>query len=426
MRPGLPAPARDERGFILVGVVMFMLALTILGLSLFALSSYEAQFFYASAAREQSLQRSESGMELVKAQMDTWQPRLEYAHRAEGQYGIVEALAYQQRSPVVTDTTSRGPVDMASPIWIVVKARSGGVERTLQAEFVPTPMDNPYHRIVACGAALTCNLSVTSDRDKMRMEGDVWQPVRTAADTLWTEQVTWTSSTPILQGAPPTPLADDFVDEHLETAEDPEHDYEEDRYVISFEEDRGEPVPYRSPPKPTKNDEDKHDAYRDYEYYTEAELTLEVFGTAVWVIGDGACFRELVKVRPHRDLREGDTATLVIVAKANPDHVGLWFKDGLEIDDRVRVFIVSQGNIAITHRGDNSGDHVARGLSIVAGGSVEVGGPRSGYQLLGHDAPDMNAIASRLLAQRWLPSLDGGSGMTFAIVPKTWLETTPR
>jgi len=40
MRPPLPHPAPDERGFILVGVVTFMLALTILGLSLFALSSY--------------------------------------------------------------------------------------------------------------------------------------------------------------------------------------------------------------------------------------------------------------------------------------------------------------------------------------------------------------------------------------------------
>jgi len=40
--PGREGPAleRQERGFMLVGVVMFMLALTILGMSLFALSSY--------------------------------------------------------------------------------------------------------------------------------------------------------------------------------------------------------------------------------------------------------------------------------------------------------------------------------------------------------------------------------------------------
>ena len=99
-------PARDERGFILVGVVTFMLALTILGLSLFALSTYEAQFFYSSAAREQSLQNSESGMEVVKALLDAAPAQLQVAHLAEGQSGITRAIAFQQRSASAADTTS--------------------------------------------------------------------------------------------------------------------------------------------------------------------------------------------------------------------------------------------------------------------------------------------------------------------------------
>jgi hypothetical protein len=44
----------DDRGFVIVGVVMFVLALTILGLSLFSLSSYESQFLNRSLAREQA------------------------------------------------------------------------------------------------------------------------------------------------------------------------------------------------------------------------------------------------------------------------------------------------------------------------------------------------------------------------------------
>src|SRR5262249_10843715 len=142
-------PARDERGFILVGVVTFMLALTILGLSLFALSSYEAQFFYASAAREQSLQNSESGMELVKALLASPTARLEWAHRAEGQLGVTRAMAYQKRSG---DTTSTGLVDWDSTLVIMVSAKSGGVERTLQARFIPSQANNPYKRLMASGA----------------------------------------------------------------------------------------------------------------------------------------------------------------------------------------------------------------------------------------------------------------------------------
>src|SRR5262249_38055573 len=51
----LANPRRDgERGFVLPGVVMFVIVLTILGLSLFALSSYEAQFMNATLDQTQA------------------------------------------------------------------------------------------------------------------------------------------------------------------------------------------------------------------------------------------------------------------------------------------------------------------------------------------------------------------------------------
>src|SRR5262249_24459963 len=153
------------------GVVTFMLALTILGLSLFALSSYEAQFFYASASREQSLQNSESGMELVKALLDTATPQLQDAHLAEGQSGVTHALAYQQRSALPTDTTSFGPVDWSRDVVLVVSAKSGGVERTLQATFHPRPADNPYKFLVSSGGRLTYDQANSTDPSLMVMGG---------------------------------------------------------------------------------------------------------------------------------------------------------------------------------------------------------------------------------------------------------------
>ncbi len=61
----LTPATRPERGFVLVAVVMFVLALTILGFSLYGLSSYEGQFLSRSLATQQSLYRAEGGQELV-------------------------------------------------------------------------------------------------------------------------------------------------------------------------------------------------------------------------------------------------------------------------------------------------------------------------------------------------------------------------
>ena len=44
MTPRDRSPRHGESGFVLIGVVIFVLALTIIGISLFSLSSYEAQF----------------------------------------------------------------------------------------------------------------------------------------------------------------------------------------------------------------------------------------------------------------------------------------------------------------------------------------------------------------------------------------------
>jgi len=221
MRPSTCHPPADERGFILVGVVTFMLALTILGLSLFALSSYEAQFFVASAAREQSLQNSESGMELVKALLAA--PgrdlsRLEYAHRAEGQMGVTSAMAYQWRSADANDTTSTGPVDWSDSLVIVVSAKSAGVERRFQAKFMPGVSENPYQRLLVAGQGVSVD---TENPVEPAITGRVWQPVASSADTAWTSNVDWQSGRPVESGTPPAPLVAPFVDSHVYGATDP-------------------------------------------------------------------------------------------------------------------------------------------------------------------------------------------------------------
>lgn len=441
MRPSPLDPARDERGFILVGVVTFMLALTILGLSLFALSSYEAQFFYASASREQSLQNSESGMELVKALLVASPYRLETAGLAVGQQGVTRALAYQERSGSPADTTSAGPIDWTRPVLIVVSARSGGVERTLQASFTPQTTNNPYQFLVASGGGLTYNQGNSTDPSLMVMAGRVWQQVQSAADTAWTHQVAWISGKPVRRGAPPLPLADDFVEAHLSAPEPGATpgtgSFELDnkgRYRITFvNDDAVSAAFFRMQTSATDDDAADDPEYREYSFYVnDYPLTLRVRGTVVWVIDRGGCFKNVVNVvQDDPDV----PSALVIVARANGRDPGnenraLWLQGGLQVTSgNMRVFLVSQHDIAVMHLSPKAvtSGHEARSLSIVAGGAVELEGPAPSNQFdLRYSASTMDALADVLLAQRALPSLAGGSGMSFAPLPHTWLETTPR
>jgi hypothetical protein len=429
MRPSALHPAPDERGFILVGVVTFMLALTILGLSLFALSSYEAQFFVASATREQSLQNSESGMELVKALISAPGARLENAHRAEGQMGITHAFAYQWRSPLETDTTSTGPVNWDSTLVMVVAAKSGSVERTLQARFIPGVVENPYQRLLTAGQGISVNTSNSTNRSTMRLSGRVWQPVTADADTAWTEYVDWNTGRPIERGMPPTPLTDVFVADYLPGAKVPDsHLDEPDNYKITFNGLESSPTFFKSPHSPSHADGDRE--YDEYTFYTDAALDLDVKGIAVWVIPEGAFFKNVVKVHAV----DGTPSTLVIVAEPNgrdpahPDR-GIWFKGGLDVtgENVVKVYLVSRGDISIVHKNDENHEHDAHKISIVAGGVIEIGGTESGDSFdLRYDPSSMDAIADDLLARGALPQVAGGSGANFVMARQSWLETTPQ
>ena len=126
-------------------------------------------------------------------------------------------------------------------------------------------------------------------------------------------------------------------------------------------------------------------------------------------------------------------STLVIVAKANrrdPGYGerGLWLQGGLSVSEQdVRVFLVSEGDIAITRSHNRSESFDARRVSIVAGGDVVLGGPYPGYrQRFVHVSSEMAPLAEQLLAQGALPSLAAGSSMNFVMRRSTWAETTPR
>ncbi|HEY6195161.1 MAG TPA: hypothetical protein VI504_08975 [Candidatus Eisenbacteria bacterium] len=416
-----PATGRGERGFILVGVVMFMLALTILGLSLFALSSYEAQFFYAAQSREQALQNSESGMELVQALIQAQPCLLENARYAVGEFGITKVLAYQARSSDPNDTVSTGYVQWDSTLVVVVSAMAGGEERTVQSRFTPVSVKNPYQQLVTCGKPITYNTKNASKT--IGLKGNVWQHVASAADTEWTGHMNARGQ--IDPSTPPMPLANAFVDGHLAG---PTSTPSTSNSEVQFNVSSSAPVFYKSP-QPSNSGSIPQNVESNYEFYAGQDITLKVRGTAIWLVGHGVNFQKNVAVQA---LDPGTPSVLVIVAKPNKGDpadptCGIWCNGGLVVSDpnSIRVYLVSEGDIKLLQIDDNNHSYDAKALSVFAGGNVELMGPSnnnsSTYQ---YPSPIMDPIANDLIARGALPSTTASTGGTaWAFVRRSWLET---
>jgi hypothetical protein len=414
-------PARaPEQGFILLGVVMFMLALTILGLSLFSLSSYESQFFQAGLAREQAMQRSESGLELVKALLTATPNRLENANAAVGQYGITKAMAYQWRSSNANDTTSRGTVNWDSTVVIVVTSRDHGQTRTVQSRFRPGPPRNPYTNLVTCaGTILT---TTQSSNATIEFQGQVWQRVTSSADTSWTPRVLWTSGRPFVSGTPPTVLGNTFVNTRLSSASLPTT-WDPNRLTMTLRNTGTSPALFRTPASPTSGS--NRTEYSQYGFFTDNLTTISVSGTCLLLAPTGICMRDRVTIAPE----PGTSGTLVIVAKPNGVAPGstnraLWFESGFQILDptNMKVVLVTEGDIALQAiRTNDNRDMMA--LSIVAGGNLELLGPSNGKLWRMFHGTAMDAVLNDLVARGALPLFSGGTRTTYAYQNASWKET---
>jgi hypothetical protein len=257
--------------------------------------------------------------------------------------------------------------------------------------------------------------------------------VTTDADTAWTQYVNWTTGRPVESDTPPTPLGDVFVDEAFARVPPPaapsDTSLTDPDYMITF---RGSPLVakfYHSPASPTADNATQDPEYGEYSFYANGGLNVDVQGVAVWVVDQGICVKNRISVQA---IDNRIPSTLVIVAKANDRDAGhlnrgIWFRGGLNVGANVQVYLVSQGDVSIIHDRDDDVSNLAGAVSIVAGGHIEIGGPRSGYTFtLGYDPPSMDPLADQLLALGALPNVMGGGGSNFKVIRGSWLETTPQ
>lgn len=418
-------------GFILVGVVMFVLALTILGLSLFTLSSYEAQSITLSHSRQQGMYDAESGIEMVKVLIMAPPNRsLARATAAVGSRNIVSAVAMQHRLGGSWDST--GTVTADSTVLIRVTSVNYGERRTLEARFRPKPLRDYYKRLfTVANSVLVENAELTPPVNhpaaQLKLSGGCWQYVDFPGDTTWLKtQTTWTGRTFDFTEPVSMPNVTDYVATHP-TPYSPDTVLTGNIRTLDFSihPNNTSIAYYRTLSNPTPGS--------PFTYEDNKETVIYVKDTVVWIAPAGIRFEYKVELHKKQDNR----AVLIIVAGANnafptnsTSDYAIHFKGGLGVkNNQVSVILVTADRVVIEFvNSGNSYSGTVDNLSVLCR-DLQLMGPNDkapNYDLiLGHQ-PSMDDLIERLYADPSdpLPRPSSASN-ALSVIRGSWRTPTP-
>jgi len=412
----IPTAARGHSGFILPGVVMFILVLTIIGLSLFALSSYEAQFFYTSLHDTQLFYDASGAIDRARFVLGATK-KLESVGANLGP-GIEYAVARQGADSI-------GGWDDNSPIMIRVLATktdaSGKIHRRFQeALFDPNTVEM-YDKL----------FSMSSTERGLRFMDDDNSALQSILKGTW-----WQT----------------YAGEHLPD------DWRGDVYDVNLEsvikEEVGPPWPpvpapqvqtflnqntgnYKTPPEPTPNHYvlDASGAPDRLKFFSTANLNLtgqlpvfSVTGIAVWMFSQRLETNKMLTVSGTAN----DMLVLVVHGTASEDSIAaltLW--GGID-SPNVPVILVSDHRIYIQNQPDGDFDTTVNWLSLYAP-SAWIWGPKQisshkpeTWKLLRYThgfSASAEANLETLFARRALPNVTGPRN-ALSFRPGSWREVT--
>ena len=419
-----------EDGFVLVGFVTFTVVLTILGLSLFSLASFEAQLAVRQQHEEAAFYAAVGGLERAKFALVKGDS-LASVKRYLPIQGVTYARAMQG-----TDSAGKVQWYPDSVLTLRVLAVDGPARKLLEARFRPIPGFGLYKHLYTASGKVTAKNSGASDSTtrwiNTLLTGNVWQ---NDADTSWSTKTRGSHSVYHIGGVPP-PNLDAFFDAHWAGALGPVTPGNSHNYSLKADENGSNQWQFFKSPYGLTNS-----AYGgSLNGYALDDTTLkqpgasypnlQVSGKAVWMLDRGVRFREQLVISATT---ANDTPMVVIVAKkgqdpANPN-VGIWFRgavDAMQGGNYCAVVLVSDGKVIIEHATGTT-DHSAMPYLSVYASDIEVMGPNGTRQMehdhyltAGEDSDPQGAI-DHIATLGLLPmAASKGSGFTF--VSSSWRE----
>jgi hypothetical protein len=412
----------QSAGFVLVAVIMFVLALTIIVLSLFSVSGYEAGFLQRSQDAEQAFQSAAGGIERAKFALAETQ-LLESVSRDLPLEDVVAAVARQVQR---TDTLEAGPVDWSAtnPVHLRVTARVNGTSRTIEGDFAPASRRTYYSQVLTTsqGIAVDGPPGPGNPFDRtgtVDFTGPVWEGVSPSDSSQWWPLVGHTPDAPIIKSAIPDPdLVSYFALHPVDPLPQATLSYPGQQPTMDLTQ-----AQYYASPLTNR------DAY--YNPSFNDPLTLQVRRLVVWEFPGGVRFDVPVEVSRHGG---GPNACLVIVAGPSGDaqdaEAGIWFSEGLTVDPDVSLILVSSGKVLIQQLADTWVLSSSAPDIAVYARDVRLSGPRraGGRTMALSHLPTGNLdtrFIPQLASTGALPNASSGSGRTLTLRAGSWRVSAP-
>jgi hypothetical protein len=383
MTPRCSDPRPGEAGFVLIGVVIFVIALTIIGISLFSLSSYEAQFLQRSTDEEQAFQSAVGGIERAKFMLTRTSrlPSVKDALPIEN-VGVGCAVAIQDHGGV---GDSMGQVNwQGTEVRIRVTAEVNGARRTVEGLFMPKDSValNYYSSLITVsgGIGIEDHSPLAPDeRDQtVLLDGLIWEssPLH---QHVWLDHLESPRPDSIRKHpAVPVPDVAPFFDASgpygtAQMAVELEPIPTTVSYTLDASGTPGVPVYFRA---------EDTDAYFSLNTFPQPghpwnQCVIQVHGLAVWLLPHGAMFYEATTIA-------GDPTTdcLVVIAGPEKSDFGSSQADGPTssicslgyLQTSIPVVFVSSGEVLLWHENDWDRPSFASDLAIFAR-SVRFMGP---------------------------------------------------
>ena len=427
----------QERGFALLTVIVIVMALTILGLSLFSLSSFEARFFRPAVNQAQAVQSGRAGVDWARYVLESTDDldSVRIATPPDGISGVIARRGTDFEGSDSTGYVFPPPGVDPEPIWVRAVASQGNQESAVLAKFSPNAGQDLYKRLITVIDRIVIEDDNGECFGNTLLYGNIWMGDVRIED--WDGENFGNSINPatlkgincISEVALPRPELDldgTWWNEKYAAAED---------LPASGSFSIGAPG---SASRIYRTNGGETQGNRRWSAVLEgSECTVNVRGTSVWLLPEGLhCDKQL---RFHNV--GPDKATVIMVAKPGPlldpggskleQDVGFALLGGVNFESNVRVFMISSGCVEIEHHLDAMSDAgSAKYLSIYADWAKFLG-PESGSEdmTLEHglacnayveeDAKDH--LVDQLIEANLLPN-SRFARRKLAFVPGTWNE----
>jgi hypothetical protein len=420
-----------ERGFVLVGVIMFVLALTILGLSLYGLSGIEVDFIQDSLDREQAFYDASGGLERAKwilAQQGTLQS---VKNGIPDGNGVVYARAWY---PDHVNKDSAGTIDWSSSdkIAIRVKAvrgtrqgRTGTASSMVECTYTPDEIRNLYQNLINSSGVMIVKPVLIP-----LLKGRVWQ---NNPDTSWTNVVPPPSRTPpVVVGGVPVPDVAGFVARFPTAAgyRAPYTQITQNRGQYDLSTNGFNPIPgvemFRGTDQIMAPPVDQFD--QRYGIYNHSTTMIQVAnGVSIWMIDAGVRFGGAVEVRGP-----GNSVLVLVVhhgvdqlPSGNPPAapIGVWLDATwtLSLSPNVSVIVVTDGTVSFSTTG--SADATLLPWLSVFASDVYINVPTLSALFL-YNSGTLPVRVSNLIDNGLLPNVAPGQNRRLDRVAGTWSLVT--